>query len=208
MRNVWRRVVHSLGHLGESVRSQYGGGLRGYCKFAYYSCLRVNRFCVYAVRLADIRKDGGFAMNGYEFAELHPDELDVYRSATPGLPKEFYTDRMHEVSGCHAVLKNGEIVYLHWLYYEGGHSRFLRIGSRVAEIGYIVTLPEHRRRGICSAALAEAFRRLRGLGVEKVCTVVHWDNVASRKAMLHAGMVEEARVMALGPFNMRTRAEV
>lgn len=207
MRDILRRFRHLFGHLSQSIRSQYGGGLTGVGKFVYYTCLKWNRFGVFQLYLG-AGAGAPFAVPGYTFMELKPAALDRYRNDVSGLSKEFYADRAHDVSLCHAVLHGNELVYVHWVFLAGARSRFLSLGRDVAEIGYIATLPEHRRRGLCAAALGEAFLRLKQRGVRQVCTVVHSDNVASRRAMQRAGMTEEAAVHALGPFNMRLQVGV
>lgn len=196
-----RRAIHSWSHLSRSVASQYGEGLRGYCKFIYYSCLRVNTFGVFAKDITDVAEPeplGGV----YSFQEMTPADLDRYRRQRV-LPKEFHADGLDGVSKCHVVLHGDAVAYIHWVYQSGEKSRFLSIGPDVAEINHIVTLPAFRRKQICSWALAMAFKRLADIGIKKVVAVVHSDNIASRRAMEHAGMEEETVIRTIGPFNNR-----
>mgnify|MGYP000200470770 CR=1 FL=1 len=206
MRSVVHRIQHSWSHLGESVRSQYGEGFSGYLKFIYYSCLRVNDFVVYSRDITRMSASVN-SLSGFRFREMTPAEIDPYRQGRM-LPKEFFADGPEGPRLCHAVFKAGKPVYIHWVYQSGETSRFLKLSPDVAEIGYIVTLPEFRRMGVCSWALGHAFSRLESRGVKKVVTVVHSDNSASRRAMENVGMAEETVIRTIGPFNTRQTVQV
>lgn len=200
MVSFFRRVRLSLEHLSESVRSNYGEGRLRYLKFLYFSVLRLNTFNVYEFRL-DIKPESMPLRGDLQFMELSPENLDMYRDK--GFSQEFYIDAVGELSTCHLVLCNNQPAYIHWIHKPGSTSRFLNLGDRSAEINYIHTRPDFRRKGICQWALGMGLQLLSSQGIEKAFTVVHTDNVASCGAMESAGFNRIARIRSIGPFNTR-----
>ncbi len=200
MLGFYRRIMISFKHLGESVRSNYGSGPFRYFKFIYYSLLRLNTFNVYEKDLEETAPNIA-RRDDLEFMEIGPEKLDEYRGE--GFSQEFFIDEVGDISTCHLVLCNGKAAYIHWIYPPGARSRFLNLKDRSAEINYIHTRPEFRRKGICLWALEMGVSLLSSQGMKKAITVVHADNVASCGAMESAGFIQVAKVRSIGPFNRR-----
>ena len=195
-----KRVRLVLGHLEESVCSNYGLGPFRYLKFMYYSLLRVNTFNVYEFFLNN-KSIPLISRDDLEFVEVSLEKLDKYREKH--FSQEFFMDSLGTLSKCHLVLCNGETAYIHWIYSSGEVSRFLKLGNGVAEINYIHTRPEFRRRGICHWAIGKGLEKLAEKGMKRVFAVVHTENVASCGVLECAGFTLVAKINSIGPFNRR-----
>ena len=194
-------LLRQLGYLRTSVHSVYGKGVRPWLNFIYYGLFRINRFRIFRVNLED-RTDSEFDVPGVEFFNFQPKELDPLRSVKD-LPREFFCDQFHKVSGCCMATFDGEIAYIHWVYLQGDFSRFLKIGRDSAEINYVITLPEYRGHGISSAAFKYSMQTLKQQGIRNLFAVVHDENIASIKSFTRAGFTEVGNTFSFGQFNRK-----
>lgn len=194
-------AISTLSHLRKTVHARYGGGMRGYANFFYFSLLRINTFIIFIHG-----HDGELSClprsDQLEFVRNDHERLDELRRSRE-LPREFYCAQAHDA--CDFVLGSweGEAAYIHWIFHQNGRTRFLNLGRGCAEIGSIVTLPEFRGRRICSHALAYTVQTLYAEGVQRIYCVVHDNNIASIKAVERVGFRQFRKARAIGPFNKR-----
>lgn len=191
----------TMRHLLQSIQAQYGSGILGFFKYAYYSFLRINTFVVFTC-------NGSGALHPLNFApqlriERKAYETLRYLKSTRALPREFYCDALARVDDFFLGLWEEQPAYIHWVFPDGAKSRFLDLGEGCAEVNYMLTLPECRGKNICSQVLAYTLKELHGEGVQRIFCVVHDQNVASIKAVQRAGFQEYTRVKSIGPFNTR-----
>lgn len=187
--------------LKNTVRAEYGHGLSAWFNCIYYSLFRVNTFHIFRLSLDDL-PDMPIDVPGISFHSPSPAELDGLR-ATKELPREFFCDRLHSVRQCCIAKVDGEIAYIHWVYFQGDFSRFLKLGRDAAEINYVLTLPPFRGRGIGTAAFVHTARDMKKLGIKNLYAVVHNENIASIKSFTRAGFVKIGSTVSVGPFNRK-----
>lgn len=193
-------LLRQLRHLRETVRTTYGGGITAWGNYLYYGLFRINRFKILKADLSGPLT--AEATPRLSFSHPALPELDEARSRRE-LPREFFCDRFHKVGGCCIGRFDGELAYIHWLYYRGDYSRFLNIGPESAEINYVLTLPEFRGHGISTKAMLYSLARLRKEGIKSVFAVVHEENVASIKSFIRAGFTECGDLVSFGQFNRK-----
>jgi GNAT superfamily N-acetyltransferase len=198
MRKLFQNVVN----LGNTVRGEYGGGIKGYANFFYYSLFRFNTFGIYRLDLATFAEPTRErAAETVLFQELDGPSLELLTAGRSDLPREFYCHKMHRVSACCAGTVEGRLAYIHWIYRQGDFSRFLRLTSRTAEINHVFTLPEYRGRGLSTRGFLATAQDMKKKGVTSLVAVIHDENVASIKAFERAGFVKTGEIRAFGQFN-------
>lgn len=192
-------------HLSETIRSHYGSGASGLVKFLYFSLLRVNTFVVFCQNC----QHGVATKNNQDPLTVERKALKVLEHVRKSkeLPKEFYCDKTHGTSDFFLGIWDGVPAYIHWVFHSGSKSRFLEIGKGCCEINYMLTLPDFRKKKICTKVIQYTTRLLAKDGIKMVYCVVHSQNVASIKAVQRAGMVEFKRIKSLGPFNFRIKVK-
>src|SRR5881409_345777 len=126
------KVIFTFQNIRAVARHHYGSGSLGLIKFAFYSLLRVNTFIIFECDLMQplpqLPVDGRFKV-----VKPTIDELDTLRSGQ-SLPREFYSDKFHKVRTCYIALCGRDLAHIHWVYFSGDYSRFVRLSENVAEI--------------------------------------------------------------------------
>lgn len=193
-------IFRQLTYLKSSVRSVYGDGAKAWFSFIYYGLFRLNRFRILKVNL-DILPAAGAGLPGVSFLSPRVDELESLRASH--LPREFFCDRFHKVNTCCIARLNGALAYIHWIYFCGDFSRFLKLGEGSAEINYVLTLPQYRGHGISAAAFCHTLHALKERGIRDVFAVVHEENTASLKSFAKAGFIDVGSTFSFGLFNRK-----
>ncbi len=194
-------LLRQLSYLKTTVRSSYGKGVKAWAKLIYYSFFRINKFIIMRINL-DNQNVTENTLQGVSFFLNHQHDLATHRSMVK-LPREFFCDQFHKVSNCCLGMYYGEIAYIHWIYFQGDFSRFLKIGNDSAEISYVITLPEYRGHGISTAAFCYSLMWLKERGIRNVFAVVHEDNTASLKSFAKAGFANVGSTFSFGLFNRK-----
>jgi len=193
-------LIRQFTYLKNSVRSLYGEGAKAWLTFIRYALFRLNRFRILRVNLVALpvlRMD----LPGVSFYSPHIDELERLRNSD--LPREFFCDKFHKVGSCCIARLNGVPAYIHWIYYPGDFSRFLKLGDGCAEINYVLTLPQYRGHGISAAAFCHTLHSLKEQGIKNVFAVVHEENIASLKSFARAGFIDVGSTFSFGLFNRK-----
>lgn len=190
-----------LKSLGYRIRSDFGKGPRGWANALYYGLFRINTFKILRGS-ADHYSAKMPSYPGISYSMIDAAELDNLR-ARKDLPREFYCDRFQRVGHCCVALVEHEVAHIHWVYFRGDFSRFLRITENSAEVNYVHTLARHRGRGIATGALLHTMRYLQNRGIRDVFAVIHSENLASIKSFTRAGFSEVGSTVSVGPFNRK-----
>lgn len=193
-------LLRQFTYLKTSVRSIYGEGAKAWFTFIHYALFRLNRFRILRVNLEAlpvIRVN----LPGVSFFSPRVDELKNLRNSD--LPREFFCDRFHKVDNCCIARLNGVLAYIHWVYFRGDFSRFLKLGEDCAEINYVLTLPQYRGHGISAAAFCYSLQSLKEQGIRNVFAVVHEENIASLKSFTKAGFTDVGSTFSFGLFNRK-----
>jgi ribosomal protein S18 acetylase RimI-like enzyme len=198
---MWKKIRKTLTEIKKTSHHHYGPHPSSIIKFLYYSAFRINYFLLFEKNLAeeipDISPDP-------EFQVIIPTmaELDTLRGEQE-LPREFFYDRIHNVKTCFLALHQGEIAYIHWVYFKGDYSRFLNLTEGSAEINYATTLPKFRGRNLSGKMFALSTRYLKDRGIKRVYMLCHVENPPIIKSFKKAGYREIRRIISIGPFNRR-----
>jgi hypothetical protein len=165
----------------------------------YYSGLRVNTFLIFE---NDLSKDIVEKKIDSDFIVLKPtiQQLNMLRKGKD-LPAEFYYDKICNVKTCYVLLSGKELAYIHWVFFKGDKSRFLKLSENVAELNYNVTIPKFRGRRLSAKVMAYISSDLKFQGYKKVMGVINKKNIASIKCIKEAGFMEIKKIRALGPFH-------
>jgi len=152
-------------------------------------------------------------VDGYEFAELLDRHFESAEFCRPRL--SLFRERLAEGFAAYGLLTaDGELAYYMWLSYGDGKGWApWTLGARInlpASSGYIFdckTAPEHRNKGLYSAALKHARWLCHKSGCEKVLIDVEPQNEPAVKAIKNAGfkMLATTKVARFGPI-VRTKS--
>jgi ribosomal protein S18 acetylase RimI-like enzyme len=197
------KFILTITNIKKVAQHHYGNGVTSLPKFFYYSMLNINKFILLGteldVELPPYHMDAEFSIIKPTLKEL----ADLRRGKD--LPREFYYDQIHGVKRCYLALHGDEIAYIHWLYFKGDYSRFLKLSDGVAEFNYNTTLPNFRGRGLMASMMAYILRDLQKEGYEKAVGVVHERNEPAIKSVKKAGLRELQKIKTLGPFNRKIK---
>lgn len=179
----------------------YGAGWTNIFKFFYYSLFSLNTFVVYG---RDLKGDLTIPNLGKNYRIILPNEqeLDNLRRGLD-LPREFYYDKIHHVKKCYLVLCGNEIAYIHWVYFRGDPSRFIKLREGTAELNYNTTLPKFRGQGLMATMMAYITADLKEQGYKRVVGVINKKNPPALHSAQKAGWSEITRIRAFGPFNRK-----
>ncbi|GEM_PF-563893 len=195
------KSLATLKELKKTAYHHYGHHPLSILKFLYYSGMRVNTFHIYEFDLAgefpDLAPDPGFRI-------VMPtvEELEKVREGRD-LTREFYYDRLLGVKTCCLALRGDEPAYIHWVLFRGDHSRFFRLGEKVAELSYSTTIPKFRGNNLQAKLFAHHCRELRDRGYRKAVAAIHELNTPSLRSIELAGWRKTREVKALGPFHRK-----
>jgi len=201
MLHLFNKILHTTREMQKTAYHHYGENPLSIIKFIYYGLFRINTFIIF---LNDLEKDIKNLDLDNEYDVIIPTmaDLDNIRAGKI-LPREFYYDKIHNVITCFIVLRKKEIAYIHWVYFQGDYSRFLRIQPKTAEINYATTLPKFRGNKLSAIMFAYTSNYLKNLGYKKAIVVANENNPAVIKTFLMAGFKEIKRVKSIGPFNRK-----
>lgn len=195
------KIILTLKELRKTAYHHYGNNPLSLLKFIYYSLFRVNHFLIFISDSESPSPEIEFEP-GYRVILPTIETMDLIREGRD-LPREFYYDIIHKVKNCFLVLYGDEIAYIHWVYYKGNYSRFLKIGNASAEINYMVTMPKYRGRHLAGKMLSYTVKYLRQKGYNKIFVICHEQNPPAIKSFKYAGFREWDKIKAIGPFNMK-----
>jgi hypothetical protein len=198
---MMKKVLNALVNIRKNAAYYYGDKPSSILKYMFYSVFRVNTFLVF-------ENDFAKPVPIYEFDDgfkpLVPslEELETLRKGRE-LPREFYCDKTHNAKMCFLALQQDEPAYIHWVFFKGNNSRFLKLSEETAEINYATTLLQFRGRRISGRMFAFSTLHLQKLGYKKVVMVCHEQNPPIIKSFLQAGFREIRRIKAIGPLNRK-----
>lgn len=195
------KILLTIKELKKTAYHHYGESPTSIIKFLYYGLFSVNNFIVFENKYDEKVPQFDFDP-GYKVIMPTMEELEKTRTGKE-LPREFYYDRIHNIKTCFLALYNDEIAYIHWVYFKGDYSRFLKIGDNTAEINYATTLPQFRGRRLSGKMFAYATKHLQDMGYKRVIMICNENNPAVIKTFLQAGFKEIRRIKAIGPFNRK-----
>lgn len=198
---MMKKVLDALVNMRKNAAYYYGDTLFGILKYLFYSVFRVNTFLVFENDFANPVPIYGFD-DGFSPHVPSLEELDALRKGKD-LPREFYCDKTHAAKMCFMALYQDEPAYIHWVFFKGDNSRFLKLSKETAEINYATTLSKFRGKRISGRMFAFSTRHLQGLGYKKVVMICHEQNPPIIKSFLQAGYREVRRIKAIGPFNRK-----
>jgi len=195
------KVIAACLNIRKNAKYYYGDKPFSILKYLFYGVFRINTFLVF---------ENGFEkpVPEFEFDDgfipLIPtlDELERIRKGKE-LPREFFCDTTHNGRMCFVALFQDEPAYIHWAFFKGDNSRFLKLNDTTAEINYATTLSKFRGKRISGRMFAFSTRHLQRLGYKKVVMVCHEENPPIIKSFKQAGFREVRRIKAIGPFNRK-----
>jgi GNAT superfamily N-acetyltransferase len=115
------------------------------------------------------------------------EQLARLRQANPGLPADFYRDRVLAVQSCVIGVVDGCLAGIGWAYDHTHTGRFLRMRPGDVELRSVYSLPEYRGRGVAKAVIRGACWWLRNQGFKRIYAVIHPNNFASSRAFAAVG---------------------
>lgn len=198
---IHKKIIFTIRNFNEIAYHHYGQSPFRLIRFVYYSLFRVNTFLVFEKDLRrefpEIDLDPGIRIISPSLEELDRLRKDKY------LPREFFSDQIHNAKTCCIGFCGEEIAYVHWVYSKGEYSRFVILDPDVCEINHVATLPRFRGRKLSMMMLEYAFKSLQKLGYKKVAVVVHENNIAFIKNIKRLNFKETKRIRTIGPFNRK-----
>lgn len=197
------KIFFTLKNLKRISYHHYGNSPFSIVKFIFFSFFRMNTFIVFE---CDLEKPLLPTMLDSNFKVIRPsmEELDRLRK-DKDFPREFFYDQFHKVRTCYLALYEDEIAYIHWVYFKGDDSRFLKLREDAAEINYVTTLPGFRGKKLSSQMLIYTARSLQESGYKKLIIVVHENTIALIKNLKGTGFRETRRIKTIGPFNRKVQ---
>ena len=186
----------------DTVNHQYGLRLTDYLRFFYCSFLRINTFIVFE---NDLSQEISKLEIDSDFQIIKPtlEQLEQFRKGK-NLPREFYCDKMYNAKNCYLVLHGNELAYIHWVFFNGDRSRFLKLeDDKIAELNYNTTLLKFRGRRLSAKVMSYISKDLQQLGYSKVVGVIHEDNIPSTKCIRMSGFREINKIKTIGRFHRK-----
>ena len=118
------------------------------------------------------------------------EELERLRRCRPGLPPQFYLDRLRGARRPYLGFCDGEIGHISWLFTPGDRSRLIVLRPEEVELDGAFTLPEARGRGLLTMVECAMLLDARREGYARAYTHVAVDNVASVHGVKKTGFSE------------------
>ena len=143
----------------------------------YFNLIKINRFIIFEWNLTQEIEKAPDISTDFEIKILNYKEIGMFIKNWDFLPREFY---MHEIDGvinCVAAIKNGQIVYICWIYLEGDRNRFFNLKAGEAHFDYAFTFREYRRFGLNAQSHLKAAEWLKGLNIKRALIGVHEDTI-------------------------------
>lgn len=202
--HLTKKIFFFTMSLKETVNHQYGTGLINYLRFIYCSFLRINNFIVFendlSQKISELEIDSDF-----QIIKPTLEQLEQFRNGK-NLPREFYCDKMYNAKNCYLVLYGTELAYIHWVFFNGDRSRFLRLeDNKIAELNYNTTLFKFRGRRLSAKVMSYISKDLQELGYNKVMGVIHENNIPSIKCIKASGFKETKKIKTIGRFHRKLK---
>jgi GNAT superfamily N-acetyltransferase len=190
-----------LASIVKTIHGQYGTSPWAYVNAFYYTFFRINKFIVFEF---DLRSENLplKASCDYQFTSLSLEDLRYLREQIT-YPREFYMDSIGGLKSNQVLLKNGQLVYIHWLRFPGDVGRFTRLKTGTVEITHLFTLPSERGKGLARVAVAATMSMLKTQGFNKLIAIVHKRNISSIKTFEAVRFKPVQYLTALGQFNFK-----
>lgn len=187
-----RRLLRSVGRYARCLRVTLEvGGSRHTAHWVAFGLFRCNRFAILVRDLRTVRPPrADDAVDELWTAE----RLGRWREERPGLPTQFYQDRIDGVALCAVAHRDGAVMGLIWVYGLDDYSRMFRLRHDEVELNHGLVLPEHRGQGVFIRLLDFACLELARRGVRTACAAVHAENRRSLRAFRAAGFSQRAAV--------------
>ena len=205
--HITKKIFFFMRSLKETVNHQYGTSLIDYLRFFYCSFLRINNFIVFE---NDLSQEISKLEIDSDFQIIKPtlEQLEQFRKGKK-LPREFYCDKMYNAKNCYLVLHGTELAYIHWIFFNGDRSRFLRLeDNKTAELNYNTTLFKFRGRRLSAKVMSYISKDLQQSGYNKVVGVIHEDNIPSIKCIKISGFREINKIKTIGRFHRKLKIAV
>jgi ribosomal protein S18 acetylase RimI-like enzyme len=187
-----RRLLRSVGRYARCLRVTLAiGGSRHTAHWVAFGLFRFNRF---AILVRDLRTVRPPRADDAVYELWTAERLGRWREERPGLPTQFYQDRIDGVALCAVAHRDGTVMGLIWVYGPDHYSRMFRLRHDEVELNQGLVLPEHRDRGLFTRLLDFACLELAGRGVRIACAAVHAENRRSLRAFRAAGFTQRAAV--------------
>jgi hypothetical protein len=162
-------------------------GMESVCGLVRSKLFWHGRFVRFHVDLSHWQPRGPMAGSGVEAREGTLDELRKFRRTTPGLPKEFFTDRTHGVRRFYLGLADGRIGHISWVFTSANRPLQIRLAPDEIMLDGAYTLPASRGRGLLSAVERVILDDAKKEGKRHAYTHVSVDNAASLNGVLKTG---------------------
>jgi ribosomal protein S18 acetylase RimI-like enzyme len=187
-----RRLLRSVGRYARCLRVTLAiGGSRHTAHWVAFGLFRFNRFAIFVRDLRLVRPPRA---DDAVFELWTAERLGRWREERPGLPTQFYQDRIDGVSLCAVAHRDGSVMGLIWVYGPDDYSRMFRLRHDEVELNHGLVLPEHRGRGVFIRLLDFACGELARRGVRTAYAAVHAENRRSLRAFRGAGFSQRAAV--------------
>ena len=190
-----------LASIAKTIHGQYGTGPLAFVRAFYYSFVSLNTFIVFEFNLRSEFLPYK-STRDYQFASLALEDLRSLREQK-SYPREFYMDSIGKLKCNQVLMKNNQLVYIHWLRFPGDVGRFTRLKPGTVEITHLFTLPSERGKGLAGVAVAATVTMLKEQGFEKLIAIVHKGNIASIKTFEAVRFRPVMYLKALGQFNFK-----
>ena len=191
----------NLASIVKTIHGQYGTNPRAFVNAFYYTFIRINKFIVFEFDLRSETLPFKSAYD-YQFTSLSMEDLRSLREQKT-YPREFYMDSIGGLTSNQVLLKNGQLVYIHWLRFPGDVGRFTRLKAGTVEITHLFSLPSERGKGLAKAAVVATVTMLKAQGFNRLIAIVHKRNIASVKTFEAVRFKPVQYLKALGQFNFK-----
>lgn len=193
-----RKIKILLGCIKTSVHTTYGPGLTSYLSWFYYNLFAVNNFYIMKADTKGCNHD----IEDINLTQWNVEKLDNYRTGKE-LPKQFYMDKLLGLREAWVVLENAEVVYILWKIPKE-KSRFLLFEDKDIEVGYSLTMPQHRRKGLHRKCYVHFIKEMEKQGYQHVYAVVHDGNTNSMRSLAPI-MQPIGKVISIGRIGLKKK---
>ncbi len=198
-----RKLLLTVKEFKKTAYHHYGQSPLSLLKFIYYSCIRINTFYVFE---NDLEKELPEHNLDSDFRVIKPtlEELARIREGRD-LSREFYCDKIYNVTTCYLTFKGNELAHIYWVFFKGDYSRYLILRDGAAEVNYNTALPKFRGNRLMAKMMAYISKDLKKAGHRKVMGVIHEFNYPAIKSAEIAGFKKIAEIKSLGPIHRKLK---
>lgn len=193
-----KKIKSLLSCIRTSVHTTYGSGLTSYLNWLHHNIFAVNTFYIIKANTEGYNPD----IEDVNLTQWNIEKLSDYR-ADKELPKQFYMDKLLDLREAWVVLENDEVIYILWKI-PPNKSRFLLFENDEIEVGYSLTMPQHRRKGLHRKCHARFIKEMGKQGYKYVYGAVHDGNTNSMRSLTPA-MQHVGKVMFIGRIGLKKK---